>query len=89
MFSYGKECAYSLLYFVGSIGPMPMNMVLDVRKVKLVKSFLNSREVRSLCARIRSTENSFLDICNKYDVHCEMSSDIECYITQHLIYIIC
>ena len=29
----------------------------------------------SLCARIRSTDNSFLDIFNKYDVHCQLSSD--------------
>ena len=34
----------SLLYFVGS---MPMNMMLDERKVKLVKSCLNSSEVIS------------------------------------------
>ena len=49
----------SLLYSVRS---MPMYMMLDVRKVKLVKSCLNSSEVISLRARIRSTDNSFLDI---------------------------
>ena len=47
-----------------------MNMMLDERKVKLVKSCLISSEVISLCARMRLTDNSFLDICNKYDVHC-------------------
>ena len=41
----------SLLYFVGS---MSMNMMLDERKVKLVKSCWNGSEVISLCAaRIR------------------------------------
>ena len=54
---------------------MPMNMMLDERKVKLVKCCLNSSEVISSCARIRSTDNSFLDICHKYDVHCELSND--------------
>ena len=63
----------SLLHFVGS---MSMNEMLDERKIKLVKSCLNSREVISLCAaRIRSTDSSFLDICHKYDVHCELSND--------------
>ena len=52
-----------------------MNKMLDERKVKLVKSCLSSNEMTSLCTRIRSTDNSFLDIFNKYDVHCEMSSD--------------
>ena len=50
---------------------MSMNIMLDERKVKLVKSCLNTSEVISLCARIRSADNSFLDICNKCDVHCE------------------
>ena len=49
--------------------------MLDERKVKLVKSCLNSSEEINLCARIRSTDNSFLDICHKYDVHCELSND--------------
>ena len=63
----------SLLYFVGS---MPMNMMLYERKVnKLVKSCLNSSEVISLCVRMRSTYNSFLDICHKNDVHCELSNN--------------
>ena len=52
-----------------------MNMMLIEHKAKLVKSCLSSSEVISLCARIRSYENSILDICNKYDVHCEMSGD--------------
>ena len=56
---------------------MPMNIMLDERKVKLVKSCLNSSEMIRLCVRIRSTDNSFLNICNKYDVHCELSSDRE------------
>ena len=67
-----NESVRSLLYIVGS---MPVNMMFDERKVKLVKSCLNSSEVISLCARIRSTDNSFLDICNKHDVHCELPSD--------------
>ena len=46
----------SLLYFVRS---MPMNMMLDECKVKLVKSCLNIRKVISLCTRIRSIDNSF------------------------------
>ena len=61
----------SLLYFVGS---MLMNIMLDEHKVKLVKSCLNNSEEISLCARLQLTENSFLDICNKYDVHCELSN---------------
>ena len=40
---------YRLLNFIGS---MPMNMMLDELKVKLVKSYLNSNDVISLCARI-------------------------------------
>ena len=52
-----------------------MNMTLDERNVKLVKIWLNSSEVISLCARIRSTDNSFFKICHKYDVHCELSYD--------------
>ena len=51
---------------------MPMNLMFSKRKVKLRKS---SSEVISLCARIRSTDNSFLDICNKYYIHCEMTGD--------------
>ena len=47
------------------VGSMPMNIMLDERKVKLVESYLNSSEVISLCARKRSTDNSFLDTCNK------------------------
>ena len=54
---------------------MPMNLMLDERKVKLVKSCLNSSEVISLRARIRSTDYSFLNICHNYDVHCELSDD--------------
>ena len=76
----------SLLYFVGS---MPMNEMLDERKVKLVKSCLNSSEVTSLCARIRSTDNRFLDICHKYDVHCGLSIMIEYHKTLHLICMLC
>ena len=71
----------SLLYFVGS---MPMNIMLNERKIKLVKSCLNSSEVISLCAKVRSTGSSFLDICHKYDVHYELSILIECHITLHL-----
>ena len=64
----------NLLYFVGT---MPMNMILYECKVELIKICLSSSEVISLCARIRSTDNSFLDslFFNKYDVHCEMSGD--------------
>ena len=51
---------------------MPM---LDERKVEIVKSYLSASEAISLCARIRSTDNSFLDICNKYYVYCEMFCD--------------
>ena len=29
----------------------------------------------SLCTRIRLIDNNVLDICNKYNVHCELSSD--------------
>ena len=54
---------------------MPMNMMLDEHNVKFVKSCLNGSEVISLYARIRSTDNSFLDICHVYDVHCELSND--------------
>ena len=54
---------------------MTMNLMLDEHKVNVVKSCLNSSEVTSLYARIRSTDNSFLDIFNKYDVHYELSSD--------------
>ena len=62
----------TIFYFVGS---MQMNMVLDERKAKLVKIRSSSSEVINLCARIRSTDNSFLDIFNKDYIHCEMSSD--------------
>ena len=55
---------------------MPMNMMLDECKVnKFVNSCLISSEMISLCARIRSTDNSFLGICRKYDVQCELSND--------------
>ena len=76
-----NESVRCLLYFAGS---MLMNMMLDERKVKLVKSSLSSREVISFCARIRSTDNNFLCrlVCNKYDVRCEMSSD---RVTQNFI----
>ena len=63
-----------------------MNMMLDERMVKLVKSCLSIREVISLCARIRSVDNSFLDICNKQDDHSEMS---KCHKTLHFISILC
>ena len=76
----------SLLYFVRS---MPINMMLDERKVKLVKSCLNSSEAISLCARIWSTDNSFLDIWNKYDVHIVSYLVIECHITLHISCIRC
>ena len=49
--------------------------MLNERKVKLVKSCLNSSKVISLCARIPLTDNSFQDICHKYDVHREVSND--------------
>ena len=52
-----------------------MNMMLDERKVKLVKSCLNSSEMISWCARVRLTDNSFLDNCHKYDEHCKLSND--------------
>ena len=45
-----KVSVCGLLYFVGS---RPVNMMLDERKVNLVKSCLNSNEEKSLCARIR------------------------------------
>ena len=46
--------------------------MVDKRMGKLLKSRLSSSKVISLCARVRSTDNSFQDIYNKYDVHCEM-----------------
>ena len=49
--------------------------MLDEHKVKSVKSCSSSGEVTSLCAWIVSTDNSFLDICNKYDVHYHKSND--------------
>ena len=64
-------------------------MTLDERKFKLVKSCLNSCVEISLCARIRSTDSSFLYICNKYDVHCEISSGSVSHITLRLNCIIC
>ena len=62
----------NLLYFVGC---MPMKMLLDERIVKLVKSCFNGSEVLRLCARIRSADESFQEVCYMYDVHCEMSGD--------------
>ena len=52
-----------------------MNLTLDEPKVKLVRRVACS-EVISLCARMRTTDNSFINICHKYDVHCEMSDNI-------------
>ena len=76
----------SLLYFVGS---MPINTTLDERKVKLVKSCLNSSEVISLCARKRSTEYSFLDMFHKNDRHCELSNDrVSHNFTPYLYYMV-
>ena len=55
-----------VLYFGGS---MPMNTMLHERKIKLIKNCLNSSEVVSLSARIRSADNSFLDIFIKRVVY--------------------
>ena len=60
----------NVLYFVGS---MPEQMLLDERKVKLIKSCLGSGEILRLCARMSLEDRRFQNMCCKHDVHCELS----------------
>ena len=50
----------NVLYFVGS---MPVQMFLDERKVKLVKSCLGSGDVLRLCARMSLENRRFQNMC--------------------------
>ena len=52
---------------------MPEQMLLDERKVKLVKNCLGSGDVLKLCARMSLEDRRFQNMCCKYDVHREVS----------------
>jgi hypothetical protein len=52
----------NLLYFLGSMHVQKMN----VRRVKLLKSCLNSCDVLRICALVRVSDDSFHFVCYKY-----------------------
>jgi hypothetical protein len=60
----------NVLYFTGSL---PVKMLLDERRVLLMKNCLHNVGIVRLCALIACNSDSFLSVCCKYDVVCDMS----------------
>ena len=61
----------NVLYFLNS---MPVNIILEERRVLLFKSCLESdSDVIRLCALLSANDDNFIHICYKYDVHCNLS----------------
>ena len=48
-------------------------MLLDQRKIKLLKSCMQNGDVIRTCALVAMNEDSYIDLCYKYDVYCDMS----------------
>ena len=60
----------NLLYFLGS---MLLNMLLDCRRILLVKECLSCNSILRLLAYLATDHSNFNALCLKYDVHCNMS----------------
>ena len=52
---------------------MPLKLLLYERKMLLYKSCMSSPEILRLCGLFRSNYNDLIDMCNKYDIHYNMS----------------
>ena len=60
----------NLLYFLGS---MPLNMLLECRRILLVKKCLSCNGILRLLAYLATDHTNFNALCLKYDVLCNMS----------------
>ena len=60
----------NLLYFFGS---MPRNMLLECRRILLVKKCLSCNGIIRLLVYLATDHTNFNALCLKYDVHCNMS----------------
>ena len=61
-----------VLHFTGCL---PVKMLLDKRRILLVRECLNCPGILGLCARISSNELDFVNSLIDYGVHYEMATD--------------
>ena len=60
----------NILFFTGAL---PINMLLNERKILLLKDCMNCSGLLGICARIATNSDDFLHACFECDVHCDLS----------------
>ena len=59
----------NVLYFLGTL---PVKLLLEERRLMLVKSCVFCSGVLGLCGLLSMNDDDFIDICYMYDVHCNL-----------------